>query len=194
MGPHKGFHDSGTTAHMMKGVLVIIYKAVLSDFGIGTAANDMTKAADHSGSVVKLYGGKKPVILNQVLRVADVENSLISIWNLYNHDRTVEYTRKACTVKKRNGFVDIGKRVHGTYSTNLQQASDRALKTFNATGSMLSSWYAKLAHVDCNAMRKTAQQDAVYGLEMVGVVSKSNCSPWVDWAMTNMPKWSRTTL
>lgn len=83
---------------MKKDMLVITKMNVSLEIPIETVGKETIKVTSHCEAAVRTTGQEKPVTLNCVPHVPEVEHSLISVLNLCDNNHTVGFTNEICVV------------------------------------------------------------------------------------------------
>lgn len=129
-----------------------------------------------------------------MLRVSEVEHSLVSFSSQCDDGHTVKLRNTICVVMKANCVVAVGERAGGMYSVKLQCTSEKAVAAPEDNGDMLSVWRSKLVQVNCNTIKKMVQSNAVHSMDMPIPLASNNCSPSTEGKMTNTTIKYRTIL
>ena len=161
------FLDSGCSNHMTRdrSRFVDLDESIKTQVKMG---NGVIVQAQGLGTIgVQTKRGKK--FIDEVLFVPDLEQNLLSLGQLLEHDYALNFDNGECSIyDKRDGrqlVVNIHMEKNRSFPINFSNCGNQALKAHEIDSSWL--WHKRLGHLNFRSLNVLQQKGMVFGLPKI---------------------------
>ena len=169
--------DSGATRHMCNERRKFVTINANTKSKVFTAANHFVNASGAGDVNLKTEVNKNEtnsVKLQNALYVPELRNNLLSVSRATDCNYSVTFKKHYATVNRKDGSIVLSSmKRDGLYIVN--EKSDCAMATREATDNGLLKWHQRYGHVNVNDLKKMKNDEIVRGMDFSSKVNNLNC-------------------
>ena len=178
---HIMYIDSGATAHMTSDPRAIFnLKRVKANVFMGDGTPLEIKGRGELKIITNVKGKRQELTLTNVALVPELQNTLISVTKLMEHDLKIEFSKKECLIYRQNQVIASGVRennllrLNGSIKTHNDEQEKMQFTKSDETS--IETWHRRLGHLGYESIKELKNKSMVIGLEELKIpTERSMC-------------------